>query len=948
MAFAKIQTSFGAGELSPSLFARVDLAKYAVGAALLRNFFVDYRGGGSNRAGSAFVAQANPAVPGQPVLIPFTVSTVAAYMIEVGNLYMRFYSNGGPVLEAPVVLAGLTQANPGVFNAVAHGYAPGDEVQLSAILGPTVLNGKSYLINTVPDADHFTLKDLFGTILSTATLPAYISGGISSRVYTLPTPYITADLPTLKYTQSSNVLTLTHINYPPYDLTRTSSTSFSLTLSTVGAKVFSVTGQASTQVNSGGTFDTSYGYVVTAVSQDGKEESAQTFPTFTDSQFMSGTNYKVAQKTTWTASASNVSVYNVYKVGPFPSRASGGPTPPPTVYGFIGQSTSTEFIDNQIAPDFSRTPPQFQDPFSPGQIATIRVTGGGAGYTTQNTVPLVFTGDGTGAVGYGVVDPSSHTIIGAVIINPGKNYTACVVTDSIGSATYSVTLGQESGTYPACVTYFQQRRAFGGTPNFPESIVLSQPGAYTNFDTSAVSSASDGITISIASRQDNSIKSMVAMPTGLIVFTTGGGFLISGGNQNAAITPSDIVAFPQASSGANDLPPLVVNYDVLYCQNRGFVVRDLAFNFYVQSYTGTDRSVLASHLFLGRLGVSWTYAEEPFRQILVVRDDGVMLSFTYVPEQEVFAWTHYDTNGLYRSVASIPEGQENAVYQVVQRFVRGQFVYYIERIASRVFARLEDAWFTDAALKLGEISPAANLLLSSASGDGVTCHASSAVFSLANVGDILWDKTSGQALVTAYTSSTQVTLSVLQPFPTFPNDPDNTPLPISSGDWTLDTPVTQVSGLDHLEGKIVTGLSDGVPIIPVRVVNGSITLPVPATKVIVGLGFQSQLQTLQIDLGEPTVQGKRKNIPAVTLRVDKTLGLKAGPTFDSTGARTMVELKDLQVPYSPPVAMYSGDARVLIPSWWNKPGQICIQQDAPLPASVLGIIPEVVVGDTQK
>jgi hypothetical protein len=56
-----IQGSFAAGELSPSLFAHVDLAKYHTGAALLRNFFVDYRGGVSNRPGTK-VSRAMPEV----------------------------------------------------------------------------------------------------------------------------------------------------------------------------------------------------------------------------------------------------------------------------------------------------------------------------------------------------------------------------------------------------------------------------------------------------------------------------------------------------------------------------------------------------------------------------------------------------------------------------------------------------------------------------------------------------------------------------------------------------------------------------------------------------------------------------------------------------------------------------------------------------------------------
>ena len=73
MAFSIIQPSFAAGELSPSLYARVDLAKYHVGCAMARNFFVDYRGGVSTRPGTEFIAQANPSASGAPIILPFEI-----------------------------------------------------------------------------------------------------------------------------------------------------------------------------------------------------------------------------------------------------------------------------------------------------------------------------------------------------------------------------------------------------------------------------------------------------------------------------------------------------------------------------------------------------------------------------------------------------------------------------------------------------------------------------------------------------------------------------------------------------------------------------------------------------------------------------------------------------------------------------------------------------------
>lgn len=134
-----ILPSFAAGELSPAMYGRTDLAKYHVGAALLRNFFVDYRGGASSRPGSAFVGQCKDStLPNR--LIPFQFNTLQAYALVFGNLTMRVVMNGAYVLEPSKTITGISQANPGALTSAAHGYANGDLLFLSGIAGMTQLN----------------------------------------------------------------------------------------------------------------------------------------------------------------------------------------------------------------------------------------------------------------------------------------------------------------------------------------------------------------------------------------------------------------------------------------------------------------------------------------------------------------------------------------------------------------------------------------------------------------------------------------------------------------------------------------------------------------------------------------------------------------------------------------------------------------------------------------
>src|SRR5258708_760656 len=164
------------------------------------------------------------------------------------------------------------------------------------------------------------------------------------------------------------------------------------------------------------------------------------------------------------------------------------------------------------------------------------------------------------------------------------------------------------------------------------------------------------------------------------------------------------------------------------------------------------------------------------------------------------------------------------------------------------------------------------------------------------------------------------------------------------GTWTLSPPVAIVSGLDHLEGETVSILGDGNVFTPQVVLNGTVALSQPCSEIHVGLAYMAQLQTLYLDIGEPTVQGKRKNIVAMTMRVDQTRGLEAGQTFDDL---TSYKDRDLNT-IGRPIELFTGDQRMSIGGGWTVGGQICIQQSNPLPATILGVIPEIQVGDTGK
>lgn len=1015
------QKAFHAGEWAPNLYARVDLAKYHSAAALLRNFFVDYRGGASTRFGTKYCLQAfKSATPVR--IIPFTASFTVSYELEFGDFYIRFYNNGGPVLETGFAVTGSASLNPFRLGAAGNNFSTGDWVfvQGIAIPGPTQVNGRYFSVANI-GAGVIQLFDLNGVAIDGTAFAAWTAGGTVRRVYTLPSPYAAEDLALVKFAQNINTLILCHPSYPPTKLTLISATNWTIQPILFGSTVLAPAGISVSTTLGVGTVH--YSYTVTAVDPNG-QESAQGTPFSLDLKLdittTAGTN-----TATWSAVPGAVS-YNIYEA----QRSYTGTIPGGVSYGFLGTSTGLTFNDTNISPNFSETPPITENPFLGAPVASVTVTAPGA-YTTvpfatiaapasghQATAsvtlqaqavtvpaptpngfnvgevmtvngavggltcvvatvdgtgkiltlqPMTFPGSNRGAVTSGATPANPVVFQGTLsgffasldvawgvgivtVVSGGDGYTAVpAVTFSAGAATATAVLGTASAGNPSVPAFFQQRLVLAAPTGAPQTFYMSQPGSYYNFNISDPTQPDDAITGTIVSNQLNEIKSMISMPGGLVMLSSRQAWQVSGGGQGSPITPTTATSQSQAYNGASDVPPIVANYDILYVQSKGSIVRDLSYNFYTNIYTGTDISILSSHLFYGFQISEWAFAEEPFKIVWAVRNDGTLLSLTFLKEQEVVGWAHSDTDGLFKSVSTITEtistGAVDAVYVVVERVINGFAVKYIERMADRVMPYgVEDAWCVDAAVESQGVtfSPAITMTASQSQvGVGVIFRSSVPVFSMANIGNVL-RMGGGIATITAFTSTSQVTATITQAITAIvPGSPTDEPQVAAGGTWAIWIPATTFSGLDHLEGQTVTGVADGRVVPPTLVVNGSITLATPASKVILGLAYTPQLQTLILDLGEPSVVGKLKKIIGVTVRCAETLGIWFGRTLS-----TLVPMKDFSGTISSQGvtltnALVTEDARQPIDPLWDQDGQYYITQPNPLPATILGVVPEI-------
>ena len=218
-----ILQAFNGGELSPFMDGRTDHKKYFTGCKVLENFIPHVQGAAERRPGTRFVAPVKDSAKATRI-VRFEFSVTQAYVIEFGDLYCRFYREHGAILEAGKAMTGATQANPVVVTAAAHGFANGDEIYISGAVGMTQLNGQRFIVANQA-TNTFELAGIDGTGFS-----AYVSGGAAARVYTVTTPYAEADLFELKFSQSADILYITHPSYAPRKLSRTGHTAWTLTV----------------------------------------------------------------------------------------------------------------------------------------------------------------------------------------------------------------------------------------------------------------------------------------------------------------------------------------------------------------------------------------------------------------------------------------------------------------------------------------------------------------------------------------------------------------------------------------------------------------------------------------------------------------------------------------------------------------------------------------------
>lgn len=873
MAIRQYQRAFNGGEVSPSMFARIDDGKYQTGMALCKNFLIEPQGPIVMRPGFKYVNHTKHAGK-KARLIPFNFSISQTMVLELGERYVRFHTQGQTVLgnngqpyeiETPYIEADLFDIHyvqsADVMTLVHPNYPPKElrrygatdwrlvDIKFgSSLSAPTGLSASQTINKDVTNPTDYKRTYAVTALLADGTEESVRSSSVTIDC----NPYGDGSYNTIRwnavagaglyrvYRDQGGVWAYVGQTDTTQIIDENITPDASITPPHYDDAFYSSKGITSVRVNNGGSGYVPAKYITDFVNVceydwgDGYKQQSTGFPV----------NIQSKANLTWEIEDPNGhgSGADIRLITGETYAATGGPASG----GRTACVTGIEIRSRGIGYDNPKLVIKCHNRH--WQLATLYRFP----LTTSHDVPKIVVTDSTGYGADLVPVIENGRVVSVTIRSGGQNYSSpnlSVVSSTGGGASLSANVGQ-APDYPGAVSYFEQRRWFGGTQNRPNNLWATRPGTEADMSFSLPSQSDDRIAVRVAAREANRILHIVPLAQ-LMLMTGAAEWRVSPLNSDA-ITPESMSVRPQSYVGASNVQPLVVGSSMIYGAGRGGHLRELGYNYEAGGYISGDVCLRAPHLFDNLTIVDLAYSKAPSPVVWAVSSSGKMVAMAYVPEQQVGGFSTIETKGSIESACVVAEGDEDIVYVEVMRTVNGQAVRFVERMNERQYTDLKECVYVDCAgTYRGEAKK-------------------------------------------------------------------------------------EITGLTWLEGETVSILADGA-VEPQQVVkDGKITLTYPAEIVHVGLPFIADMKTLPVAMALQDGSygsGHKKNVREVFFRVVNSSGTQAGPSFDKLSeypSRSTEFAGNVPEPITDEIGFQ-------IQPQWSQSGQVCVRQKYPLPLRIVSM-----------
>ena len=895
-------SSFNAGELSPYLESRTTLDKYRSGCKILENFIITPYGPANRRAGTEYLG-ATKFSSTRSRLIGLNLSDSNRIVMELGATVK---DSGGTVIR----------------DGYVRFWQDGQLMNLSW--------------------DSVTKSNANTTSPAVEALGVDYTGALTG---TTPHPYQEADLREVSICQVNNVVYMAHPSYVPMRLSRYSDTNW--TIGEVPWKWSPMGDQNVTSTTITPSALTGSGITLTASSS-----------IFSASHV--GSYFQIAHPNPVgiidQGLAANATSASIKVLGKWTLQTFGTWTATISLQQSDDGGTNWRTIRTYSSKaDYNAT--------SNGETLTSclmrLVISGASGSGAQR---CVFTPIDATLNGYvRITGYTSPTVVTAKVVQSLGNTTA---TNQWYEGAFSAVNG-----YPAAVSLHESRLVFGGTTNFPSTIWGSVSNDFQNFKTGAYDA--DSYSFTLASTTGGRIQ-WILSKTALIIGTTQDEWSLSSSDGTRPLTPTNVLAKKQSNYGSSSVDGRIVNDTVIYVQKMGRKLREFVYSFNTDSWVSQDLTALGEHV--TRSGIVETaFQRVPDAIYWIVRGDGQLVSMTYEKEQQVVGFArHLISGGEVESVATVTGiNAEDEVYMVVKRTINGATTRYVERLKTGMRDALDTAdksnwWFVDsgklqvATTSTGKTTGIAGTytkvvsITTTTDAQGNSISVPITTITVTSVGHGLSIGNTVRVKAATYTITVDglpvsvSDASLIESFAvtsvttnTFTFSPESSSL-VGTGAMSFDFVATTITGLGHLEGQTVSVWADNAVgsliVSQPTVVSGSITLQLPASRVLVGLPFTSTLSPSRIaaQMQDGTSLGRKMRIPRMNVKVYQSLAGEYSTdqvTWNPLVSRTLTDVMD-----SSP-AVINGFERAYVSSNWSDGVDLYIRQTLPCPLTVAAIVP---------
>lgn len=516
-----------------------------------------------------------------------------------------------------------------------------------------------------------------------------------------------------------------------------------------------------------------------------------------------------------------------------------------------------------------------------------------------------------------------------------------------------------AGDYPRAVAFYEQRLVYGGTLNDPQKLWFSVSDNYSDHTTG--SNADDAMEYTIASEKANIIRWLAPTEKQLVIGTSGGTFKATGSQTDEAITPSSISIKPSGAFGSAAIAPVRTDNQIIFVQRGQKTVRSYEFDILQDGFVNVDRNLTADHVAERFASVSQIsqLALQTGRPDVIwgAKLDGELLGLTYKIKEQVSGWHRHTTRKNidhgFESVATLPlESGDDQLWVVTKRTIDGQTRRFVEYMDSPVvfpersdyytgqdneeedqenylrdlFEAQKQSYHLDAGGTYDSLVTNTTITPGAVSGNSVTFTAGASLFATTDVGREIWAKNkNGRARIISRSSDTVVTCKITVAF----DDTDTIP----ANEWYLT--ISEISGLEYLEGETVQVVTDGGVHPDCTVENGAIQLDYEASVVHWGFKYEGFLKTMRLEtgIGSPNgiSQSKPINVSRLGVLFFNTLGASYGTSLYSLEA---IDFRSSGDKMNRPAPAFSGFKDVQVSNEWEADKHVIISQRQPLPCVV--------------